>query len=61
MREVSGGWRFGPNTPARMSTILRGRSAAGYSRMRAAASRNSTSLVDPSLHEFLAWADTVER
>jgi class 3 adenylate cyclase len=50
--EVSGGWRFGPNTPARMSTILRGVGGWLLADARGGV-EELQSLVDPSLHEFL--------
>ncbi len=50
--EVSGGWRFGPNTTERMSTILRG--VGGWLLADAPGGvEELRTLVDPSLHEFL--------
>ena len=50
--EVSRGWRFGPNSPERMSTILRG--VGGWLLAEArGGGEELRSLVDPSLHEFL--------
>ena len=50
--EVSRGWRFGPNTTERMSTILRG--VGGWLLSDAPGGVEELQmLVDPSLHEFL--------
>ena len=50
--EVSRGWRFGPNTTERMSTILRGVGGWLLADARGGVEELPT-LVDPSLHEFL--------
>ena len=50
--EVSRGWRFGPNTTERMSTILRGVGGWLLADARGGV-EELRSLVDPSLHEFL--------
>jgi class 3 adenylate cyclase len=50
--EVSRGWRFGPNTTERMSTILRGVGGWLLTDARGGV-EELRSLVDPSLHAFL--------
>lgn len=50
--EVSRGWRFGPNSTERMSTILRGVGGWLLADARGGV-EELQSLVDPSLHEFL--------
>ena len=50
--EVSRGWRFGPNSTERMSTILRGVGGWLLADARGGV-EELRSLVDPSLHEFL--------
>ena len=50
--EVTRGWRFGPNTTERLSTILRGVGGWLLADARGGV-KELQSLVDPSLHEFL--------